>query len=261
MSVRGEVLRGLREVGPFVTYSHVLPFQYTGFIDGQAWGGVGLGSTLIAGDQELADYFKNYLVSMIKMGKHTRNFAPEMVGDDWVPADVSGWFRKVKPQAFAGPCALAWANKQGADIDPKWVPDVTSMAKLYCFIAPIFKFLLSLHWGDKYWFRQHVNPEMFARTGELGVGISHGLGGIVATVQKGSESVSVTTSATYDDVTITEVSAIANCVVHCGGPHNATTGQIFADGELTSKTNLRIHHVGAMGVTGDVYWQVVDFGS
>jgi len=162
MSVRGEVLRGLREVGPFVTYSHVLPFQYTGFIDGQAWGGVGLGSALIAGDQELADYFKNYLVSMIKMGKHTRNFAPEMVGDDWVPADVSGWFRKVKPQAFAGPCALAWANKQGADIDPKWVPDVTSMAKLYCFIAPIFKFLLSLHWGDKYWFRQHVNSVMFA---------------------------------------------------------------------------------------------------
>jgi len=40
--LRQQVKAGFKKQGDLVFYSHVLPFQYSNFIDGMAWIGVGV---------------------------------------------------------------------------------------------------------------------------------------------------------------------------------------------------------------------------
>jgi hypothetical protein len=137
------------------TYSHVIPFKYTGFIDGMAWNGPLLAGCYLVGDMELALYPEGFLNNLILVGKDARNFGPtDEVPDSWKKSEkMPGFSYKVKPQSNAGPMALYYAIKQGACVDPGWVKDPTSHAKLLTRLGWLFGFLP---------IKQHVNTMFFA---------------------------------------------------------------------------------------------------
>ena len=136
-------------------YSHVLPFRITNYIDGMFHVSMLLGAAIKAGDQELITLCTEYLEVLIALGPDARNFSYtpmdgwEHTGDIWV---------KRKPQSFAGPAALAWANRCGAGIEAHWVPEVTGQAKVYCHIGWLFGYMV--RWVKA--LRQHVNSIFLA---------------------------------------------------------------------------------------------------
>jgi len=109
-----------------------------------------------------------------------------------------------------------------------------------------------------------INPEVFYRTGTLGVGAAPG--GLIMTSQTGEVTLSISTTATTENVTITEVSAIANCQVDLfvEGDDGAGTyvGRMGVNPVLTTTTNLAITHLSVASFADVVVrWYVYDFGS
>lgn len=141
------------------TFSHVLPFTYTNFIDGMAWVSVLAGACKVHGDTEIQELSEGYLNNLILSGKDSRNFAPTSDAPaGWKFSEMPGYSYKEKPQAFAGPCALEWAIKQGCNIEPMWVKTVMDKAELYTEVSWLFGYLIK--WIKP--LRQHVNSVMFA---------------------------------------------------------------------------------------------------
>lgn len=139
-------------------YSHELPRRYSNFIDGMAWVGVMCGCALKVGDIELAAACRRYLVTLIEVGADARNYAP-MEREGWKPSTtIPGYWYKEKPQSFAGPAGLAFANQCGADIELVWVPDIMSTAKMYVSLGWVFGY--ACRWVSA--LRQHVNSIMLA---------------------------------------------------------------------------------------------------
>ena len=151
MALRGQVLAGFNGY----CYSHVLPFRTTNYIDGLFHVSMLLGAAHIAKDQELIALCTEYIKILVSCGPDTRNFS-------YTPMD--GWEQykdmwvKRKAQSFAGPAALSWAIKQGANIDRKWVPEVNSQALIYCYCGCPFGYLVK--WIKA--LRQHVNSIFLA---------------------------------------------------------------------------------------------------
>jgi hypothetical protein len=114
-------------------YSHELPFAYSDWIDGLAWGSLARGAALLKSDFEVADLLFEYTNRIVSIGKDARNFAPIQVKPDWVQSQsIPGLWYNVKPQAFAGPSALNWANQCAKKMSKPSVTDpfdVKSQAK------------------------------------------------------------------------------------------------------------------------------------
>jgi len=157
--LRDKVIEGFRPDDGY-TYSHVLPFAYTNFIDGMAWVGTLAGACKLVQDKELVDICECYLNNLILVGKDARNFAPtEKSPSSWdISNRMVGYSYKKKPQSFAGPCGLQFAINCGCDIDRQWVHDINLKAKLFCLIATPFGYLI--RWVKS--LRQHLNSIMFA---------------------------------------------------------------------------------------------------
>lgn len=156
MGCRSQVLEGFRED---YTYSHVLPFEYTNFIDGMAWVSTLWGAALLVGDDEIAAHCGGFIWNLLEVGPDARNFAPFQVKSSWVmsPNQPGYWFKR-KPQSFAGPAALRFAINQGADIEPSRVVDVRGQAKVFRALAWPFGYLIRYVKP----LRQHINSVMFA---------------------------------------------------------------------------------------------------
>ena len=86
--------------------------------------------------------------------------------------------------------------------------------------------------------------------------------GTFQNVETDVESVTFAATAGFSDVTIPEVSALKQCRVRVAMVMQNSGGLILKVwGELTSTTNLRIHHQANTGITRDVRWLVIDEGS
>lgn len=156
--LRQQVIAGFRPDEGF-SYSHILPFAYSNFIDGMAWVSILSGSCRLVKDDVLADICDKYLQTLIDVGKDARNFAPFQVKDDWKHSPTMlGYWYKEKPQAFAGPCALYWAISCGSTVDPKGLAIPDGTARWLCRLAPLYGLLFRHISG----LRQHMNSIMFA---------------------------------------------------------------------------------------------------
>lgn len=138
-------------------YSHVLPAKFSDFIDGMAWTGILCGAALKVNDIEIADLCRGYIRNILKVGKDARNYAPLQVKEDWVPSTtMPGFWYTVKPQAFAGPAALTFANNCGAGIETDL--DVKLQAKMMV-AGGFFYGILAKHISA---LRQHIDSMWFA---------------------------------------------------------------------------------------------------
>lgn len=156
--IRRQVIDSFDET--YDTFSHVIPFHYTNFIDGKAWLTMTCVACYLAGDIEIYQLCFKWLRLLNTVGKNARNFAPYQVKDSWKQSKtIPPFWYKEKPQGFAAPCAAAWANKQGVPIEcsksKKWIK---TQAKAMCFVAPLFGYLI------RYipYLRQHINSVMMA---------------------------------------------------------------------------------------------------
>lgn len=139
-------------------YSNVLPFEYNEFIDGMAWVGLLCGACYLAKDKELAHKSEVYLKTLVNVGKDARAFASTKVGSSWKASKVEGLYYKEKPQSFAGPAGLLFANQCGAKIDNNY--KIKDTAKFYAEWSNLYGYLLRIPWFGKKYMRQHVNSVM-----------------------------------------------------------------------------------------------------
>lgn len=150
--MRYDVLDAFDDDGCFY---HTTEQNPEGFIDGMAWIGVLCGASLLAGDEVLTYRCTEYLRTLIQVGQNARNFSTRQI-DGWKPA---GWlWYKEKPQNFAGPAGLWFANMCGAGLKTDWVPNPTTTARLLCAVAWPFGLLVKPVSA----LRQHINSVMMA---------------------------------------------------------------------------------------------------
>lgn len=138
-------------------YSHMIPYRITNYIDGLFHQSILCGAARLVGDDLIFNYSANWIMQLIACGPDARNFDTQ-VHSGWEQNVEQGLYVKRKPQSFAGPAALAWANKCGANIPRVWVPDVSSTAKLFVRCGWAFGYLV--RWVS--WLRQHVNSMFLA---------------------------------------------------------------------------------------------------
>jgi hypothetical protein len=127
------------------------------WIDGLAWSSILCGAALKVGDTEIADLCRGYIRNILIVGKDARNYAPLQVKPDWVASTtMPGFWYVVKPQAFAGPAALTFANNCGAGIETTL--DVTLQAKAMVASGFLYGIL------SKYsvWLRGYIDSMWFA---------------------------------------------------------------------------------------------------
>lgn len=110
LEARSQVLEAIHPDNFY--YSHVLPPAYTNWIDGLAWGSLARGAALLKRDWEVASLFFEYTQRLMSVGKDARNYAPHPVQEGWLPSStMPGFWYRQKPQSFAGPASLKWANR------------------------------------------------------------------------------------------------------------------------------------------------------
>lgn len=100
-------------------YSHVTPHQYTGYIDGLFHVGLLHAAAFLADDQEILIPAARYLYTLAALGPDVRNYRPDP-SPGWQHDELSGFWVKRKPQAMAGPLALAIGRRLGVHIPQKW---------------------------------------------------------------------------------------------------------------------------------------------
>jgi len=146
MAIRDEVVSAFRPDDSY-TYSHVLPFKYTNYIDGRFQVAMLYGAARMAYDKEMMTLASGYLTNLELVGPDARNFAPSSLAPEgWIPSEtMPGFSYKMKPQGSAAPLAISWA--MGTDVPQR--------ARLFTAIAPLYGWFLPL-------FKQHLNTVMLA---------------------------------------------------------------------------------------------------
>lgn len=137
-------------------FSHVIPYDIQNYIDGLFHISMLAGASKIAGDDLLLSYAKCWILQLQLCGIDVRNYSPTDPGD-WEYCDEQQLYVKRKAQSFAGPCALAWANKQGCNIHNGY-PDITRTAKLL--VASGWAYGYLVRWIKA--LRQHMNSIFMA---------------------------------------------------------------------------------------------------
>jgi len=139
-------------------FSQVLPRRATNYIDGLFHIGMLAGAAQIVGDGLVAAQAKCWIMQLLLCGNDARNFANSQVTEDWKYNETQGLWVKHKPQSFAGPAAIWWANKHGASIPTAGLPNPMFKAKVFCMLGRLFGHAV------KYisWLRQHVNSMFLA---------------------------------------------------------------------------------------------------
>lgn len=159
--IREKVISAFRPEDEYA-FSNEIPFRYNNFIDGQAWVGMLAGAARLAGDSIVESLASKYLTGLSVVGKDARTFAPYKVSGSWLESTAiyfKGYYYKQKPQGFAGPCAIRWAEKLGVYIWPDKKYDyVKYIAMAMVIIAPLFGYLIRFI----PYLRQHINSIMFA---------------------------------------------------------------------------------------------------
>ena len=105
---RYEVLKSFSDEGE---YSHVIPARIENYIDGMFHIGMLAVAATIVRDNEVANKACEWLQ---KLPQGARNWAVRQPASDWVL--MGGKWCKMKPQSFAGPCAVEWARSVGAHV-------------------------------------------------------------------------------------------------------------------------------------------------
>lgn len=145
-TVRAELLESFKS--PY--YSHVVPFEYTNYIDGMFHVGMVLGAAYRIGDEDTLVECYKYCVDLDV--RKARSLALHPLKDSWVSLGSNLWGH-TKPQGFAGPAAIHWAL-------PKYEwkhSKPTRTAWTLCVLAPVYALLC--RWGPM---RQHLNSVMLA---------------------------------------------------------------------------------------------------
>jgi hypothetical protein len=149
MDLRGKVLSGFKVLEG--TYSHVLPFKYTNYIDLLFHLAMMAGAARLKGDMQLALICEEVIANLLKTHIDARNIATEQVSDKWIQGERY-WYIK-KPQSYVGPMALQWAVKCGAQVPCPW--DMERVARLVCMVPGwLIRWIKPLH--------QHINTCMLA---------------------------------------------------------------------------------------------------
>lgn len=98
----------------------------------------------------------------MNVGKDARNYAPLQVKDDWVASTaMPGFWYTVKPQAFAGPAALLWANNIAKKVGKPEIKNSFNISiNAKAMVASGFLFgILAKHMA---WMRQHIDSVWLA---------------------------------------------------------------------------------------------------
>jgi hypothetical protein len=146
------------DLGHGCAYSHVLPHRTSNYVDGLFHVGMLAGASAMAGDEELALICRTYLFNLCVVAERARNFCfgPR---DGWKPSGtMAGYWYKEGAQAFAGPCAMAWARRVGPNLSWWTVAPVVPVQALALRLASRL-----CPWAfGRAPFKQHLNSVMLS---------------------------------------------------------------------------------------------------